>query len=55
MVMRAVLARGIRVTRAPLRSSIYRVDPAGRSLRKKIPSRGDTAMFLLQMLCGKDV
>ena len=36
MVMGAVLARGIRVTRARLRSSVYRVDPAGRSLRKKI-------------------
>ena len=35
MVMRDVLARGIRVTKAPLRSSIHRVDPAGHSLRKE--------------------
>ena len=55
MVMRAVLAHGIRVTRALFRSSVYRVDPAGRSLRKNNPSRGDTPMFQLQMLCGKDV
>ena len=33
-VIGAVLARGIHVTRARLCSSIYRVDPAGRSLRK---------------------
>ena len=35
MVMGVVLVRGIRVTRARLRSSIYRVDPAGHSPRKK--------------------
>ena len=35
MVMRAALARGISVTRARLGNSIYRVDPAGRSPRKK--------------------